>query len=356
MRHWGESAVGTWTLRVADRIGDLTGTWHGWTLRLYGTQGCIFTIAPPSAAFGAPGGNGSATMSTTPECAWTATSNASWLTITGGATGSGNGTIDYSVAANNTSSNRSASITSGGQIHEVTQSGVAANSVTVVTPNGGERAYTGSELYIDWTAVENTTINHFDVLVSVANAAFVPIGGCTNLPASARRCVWGSPSPVASKVIAKVVATDTYGNTAEDVSNATFRIIAGTASMSLTAPKAGTNMGIGSQQLIKWSHNLGAQSFATIEISRDAGATWSVIQSALQNSNSTTSFLWSVTGPPSTSVQFRVSWTGGGASTTGPLLTIAPAFVTVKKPNTNLMWGIGTSQKITWHTTLALDR
>ena len=31
-------------------------------------------------------------------CAWTATSTASWITITGGAAGSGAGTVSYSVA------------------------------------------------------------------------------------------------------------------------------------------------------------------------------------------------------------------------------------------------------------------
>jgi hypothetical protein len=30
-------------------------------------------------------------------CAWTAVSNASWLVITNGASGSGNGTVTYSV-------------------------------------------------------------------------------------------------------------------------------------------------------------------------------------------------------------------------------------------------------------------
>jgi subtilisin-like proprotein convertase family protein len=38
VRHWGESAAGSWTLRVTDREALDTGTWHSWTLRLYGTQ------------------------------------------------------------------------------------------------------------------------------------------------------------------------------------------------------------------------------------------------------------------------------------------------------------------------------
>lgn len=36
VRHWGESAVGTWTLRVSDRAALDVGTWNSWTLRVYG--------------------------------------------------------------------------------------------------------------------------------------------------------------------------------------------------------------------------------------------------------------------------------------------------------------------------------
>lgn len=37
VRHWGESAAGTWTLQVADREAPDAGTWNSWTLRIYGT-------------------------------------------------------------------------------------------------------------------------------------------------------------------------------------------------------------------------------------------------------------------------------------------------------------------------------
>jgi len=37
VRHWGESAAGTWTLTVSDRASGHVGVFTGWTLRLYGT-------------------------------------------------------------------------------------------------------------------------------------------------------------------------------------------------------------------------------------------------------------------------------------------------------------------------------
>jgi hypothetical protein len=33
-------------------------------------------------------------------CGWTASSNASWITVTSGASGTGNGTVTYSYTAN----------------------------------------------------------------------------------------------------------------------------------------------------------------------------------------------------------------------------------------------------------------
>ena len=64
---------------------------------------CSFSINPTSASFAAAGGSGSVTVTTTAGCNWTAVSNNSFITITSGASGSGNGTVNYSVAANTSS-------------------------------------------------------------------------------------------------------------------------------------------------------------------------------------------------------------------------------------------------------------
>jgi hypothetical protein len=48
------------------------------------------------------------------NCSWTALSNASWITITTGNAGTGNGTVSYSVSANTTGSSRTGTITLAG--------------------------------------------------------------------------------------------------------------------------------------------------------------------------------------------------------------------------------------------------
>ena len=53
-------------------------------------------------------------------CAWTSTSHAFWLTITSGASGTGNGTVGFNVATN-TATSRTGTLTIAGQTFTVTQ-------------------------------------------------------------------------------------------------------------------------------------------------------------------------------------------------------------------------------------------
>jgi len=55
VRHWGESAAGTWTLRVADRAAGTAGTFQSWTLRIFGVAPPLpITVPPPSPPPSAP--------------------------------------------------------------------------------------------------------------------------------------------------------------------------------------------------------------------------------------------------------------------------------------------------------------
>jgi hypothetical protein len=62
---------------------------------------CVYTISPLSQSFKSPGGgNGMITITANSGCGWSAISNATWITINSGRTGIGNGSVNYSVAAN----------------------------------------------------------------------------------------------------------------------------------------------------------------------------------------------------------------------------------------------------------------
>lgn len=89
-----------------------------------GTMGdCIYLLNPSSSSFNSAGGNGQIQLSTAESCAWQATSNVSWVTITSNITGISAATITYQVAPNTGSGGRVGIITIGGQIFRVKQKG-----------------------------------------------------------------------------------------------------------------------------------------------------------------------------------------------------------------------------------------
>jgi hypothetical protein len=84
----------------------------------------MYSILPASASVAAAGVTGNTVAVTAGAgCSWTATSNASFINVTGGAIDSGNGTVTYDVAANAATGQRTGTITIAGQTFTVTQSG-----------------------------------------------------------------------------------------------------------------------------------------------------------------------------------------------------------------------------------------
>ncbi|HMZ19342.1 MAG TPA: BACON domain-containing carbohydrate-binding protein, partial [Blastocatellia bacterium] len=87
---------------------------------------CTFTLTPSIANFSPAGGGSTIAVATGSGCLRPATSNAPWITVTGGASGSGNGTVSYTVAANASPMPRSGSITIAGFSFNVTQQAAGA--------------------------------------------------------------------------------------------------------------------------------------------------------------------------------------------------------------------------------------
>ena len=74
---------------------------------------CTVAVSSPSANFPSGGGSGTVNVtSTDPFCTWSAaSSNGAVLTVTSGASGTGNGTVSYAVAANAGPASRTATLT-----------------------------------------------------------------------------------------------------------------------------------------------------------------------------------------------------------------------------------------------------
>jgi hypothetical protein len=84
---------------------------------------CTFTVSPTSTSYGPGGGSSAVTVTASAStCAWTASSNATWATLTGTAGGTGTGQVGYSVGPNSGLA-RSAQLTVAGATVTLNQSG-----------------------------------------------------------------------------------------------------------------------------------------------------------------------------------------------------------------------------------------
>lgn len=121
---------------------------------------CSFSINPTQQAFFAAGGSGTFTVTTTSECAYTATSNNPWITVTAGASGTGTGTVSFTVAANNGLA-RTGTITVGGQTFTVTQSNGCTYALSPTNADfnaaGGPGSFNlmASDAACPWTAASS---------------------------------------------------------------------------------------------------------------------------------------------------------------------------------------------------------
>jgi hypothetical protein len=105
-------------------------------------QGCAFTITPTQESVPSNGGGGRVNVATTDGCGWTASSQApSWISITSGTSGTGNGTVQYSVSAT-TGPARSGTMTIAGHTFTVNQGqgcSFTLNPTSANVPDAGGR-------------------------------------------------------------------------------------------------------------------------------------------------------------------------------------------------------------------------
>jgi hypothetical protein len=255
-------------------------------------------------------------------------------------------------AAGNTSS-------SGVLSFQVTAVDAGPPAVTVVTPNGGERLFTGSSYTIRWTATDDVGVTAIDVAVSTnGGTTFTAVAGCTGLPGTAQSCTWATPGPTTTQGRIRVTARDAAGQSGAATSAANFTIASGTPSLTLTAPNTAVTWLVNTAQAITFTHNLGTGATIVIDISRDGGATWSNINPGFATTSSTTgSFSWTVSGPATTQARVRLTLSSNPSvtSTSAVNFTIAD-WVTVTAPNTAVTWATGSTQSVAWNHSLGTSR
>ena len=142
------------------RTGTVTVAGNTFTVTQAGAT-CAPTISPTSLNAAAAGTSGSVVVTAAAGCSWTATSNATWITIAPGASGMGNGSVAYSVAANPNSTTRTGTVTVAGNTFTVTQAGtscaptISPTSANVVAAGGTGSVPVTAATGCTWTATSN---------------------------------------------------------------------------------------------------------------------------------------------------------------------------------------------------------
>lgn len=191
---------------------------------------CSSAISPASTSFAAGGGTGSVAVTTQSTCSWTTANSASWVTITSGGSGTGNGTVKYSVSGNTGSGSRTAAMTVAGSIFTVTQAGVAAYSISASAGVNGTISPAG-QVIVSQGANQSFTITP----ASGYKVAAVTVDGA-------------SVGAVTSYTFNNVTATHTISATFSAVppTNYTLTISkAGTGSGTVTSNPSGTSFPAG---------------------------------------------------------------------------------------------------------------
>ncbi|MBS1790829.1 MAG: putative Ig domain-containing protein [Acidobacteria bacterium] len=142
----------------AQRIGRITVA--GLDMAVVQDGACVYSLSETTKQFPVQGGTASVSVSVAGGCPWTAMSQTPWIVITSGASGSGNGTVNYLVATNGSGSQRSGIMKVAGTNFIVQQEGGCTYTVSPTTQNvpaagGGFTTSVTTAGGCAWTASSN---------------------------------------------------------------------------------------------------------------------------------------------------------------------------------------------------------
>jgi subtilisin family serine protease len=183
---------------------------------------CSYTLSQSTQTSGASGSSGSVNVTTQSGCAWNATSNAPWITITAGSSGIASGTVSYSVAPNQNGPARTGTITIAGQLFTVNQD--ATPQAVMQFSSANYSAAEGDRMVSFNVTRSGNTSNAVSVSFATSDSAGSQVCSITNSNASSR-CDYISASGVASfapgetsKSFSILLIDDSYAESTETFS------------------------------------------------------------------------------------------------------------------------------------------
>ena len=141
----------TLTAAITDIAGNpLPGSVYSWSFRT-GALTCTYGIDPATKTIDAAGGTGEITVTASNNtCAWTAVASEAWITLTSGSTGTGSGTVEFTVSENTGASVRTGTISVAGETFTI-QQGVSGCAYTL-SPTSQTIAFSGGTGTVSVTA------------------------------------------------------------------------------------------------------------------------------------------------------------------------------------------------------------
>jgi hypothetical protein len=136
----------------APRTGTITVAGKTFTVT---QDGCQTSISPASNTILAAGGTGSVSVTAQQGCSWNAANSVSWIHITAGRSGNGNGTVSYSVQKNTQGQPRTGTLTIAGKTFTLIQEAAMLPVITSVT-----RQYPG--VFLKGTTLTNEFLATID--------------------------------------------------------------------------------------------------------------------------------------------------------------------------------------------------
>jgi hypothetical protein len=329
--------------------GTLYAATEGGVFKLSTGVACTFALSPSSQQLGADGGTASFTVTASAQtCTWTASAGTAWITVTAGSSGTGNGTVSFSVAANTGTSSRTGTITAGGQTFTVNQAGVTCSNPAAPTLTAPTAASSAASYTLSWTGTSP------DGTYELQESTDSGFAGATSVALTGTSRSTSHTAATATTWYSRVRAVDICGgaNYTSSWSNVASTVVGAACSNpsapTLTAP---SNASSGASFTLSWT---GTSPDGTYELqeSTDSGF-------AAATSQSVTGTTWNTSHTASAATtwyarvravdtcggtSYRSSWSNVGQTVVGAACATPPA-PTLTAPATA---SSGASYTLTW--------
>jgi hypothetical protein len=225
-----------------------------------------------------------------------------------------------------------------------------SQTITVISPNGGENWMIGCPSTIQWITSSVTVPVKIELFKTTSSGLIYCMTICSMVPANTNSYSWIPPYSVAPASIYKVKVSALSNTAVFDFSNNNFSLVLG--SITVISPNGGENWQVGTTHLVTWTDNICEN--VRIELWK-GGAFYSLIASSVPSNGS---FTWAITNsiPTGNNYKVKIMSLGLNAGTTSMVydfsdnnFTISQGYyIIVTSPNGGEVWAKGTTHIITW--------